>query len=66
MTKKFKQQLYDIIFEADTKSGEIFDITLLLFILLSIIAVMLESVGAIEQKYGNLLRISEWIITIIF
>lgn len=61
-----KEKLYEIIFEADTKSGKIFDITLLVIILLSILLVMLESVPSIENQYHQLLRISEWAITVIF
>ncbi|MCT4603681.1 MAG: ion transporter [Marinifilum sp.] len=61
-----KQKLYDIIFEADTKAGKLFDISLLIIILLSILFVMLESVSSIEKEYSTLLRILEWIVTIIF
>lgn len=61
-----KNQLYEIIFEADTKTGKIFDISLLVVILLSILLVVLESVPSIEAEYHNLLKISEWLITGIF
>ena len=42
--KKLKKQLHDIIFEADTKAGKLFDILLLVTILLSVVIVMLNSV----------------------
>jgi len=61
-----KDRLYEIIFEADTKTGKIFDVSLLIVILLSILLVVLESVPSIERDYHNLLKISEWIITGIF
>lgn len=64
--KNLKDQLYDIIFEADTKEGKAFDISLLVIIILSIVLVMLESVKSLEQKYGDLFKLFEWIITIIF
>ena len=61
-----KQKLFEIIFEADTKAGKLFDILLLWIILLSIIIVMLESVHAVNDFYGDWLTIGEWIVTIIF
>lgn len=64
--KKLKQNLYDIIFEADTKAGKLFDLSLLVIILLSILFVMLESVPSIENKYSSILSTLEWIVTIIF
>ena len=39
-----KEKIYQIIFEADTKQGKLFDVVLLIVILLSVIGVMLESV----------------------
>ena len=66
MQKPLKQRLYDIVFEADTPAGKMFDVGLLLCISLSIILVMLESVESIDRLYHAELRIAEWIITIIF
>lgn len=62
----FKLKLYDIIFEADTPAGKVFDILLLFSILISVIAVLLESVESFRARYIDLLRATEWIITIIF
>ena len=64
--KKLKKQLHDIIFEADTKAGKLFDILLLVTILLSVVIVMLNSVLALHLKYGDVFLFLEWIITIIF
>lgn len=61
-----KQKLYEIIFEADTPTGKHFDVSLLIVILISVLLVMLESVPAINSKYHDVLKILEWIITIIF
>ncbi|WP_461630543.1 ion transporter [Labilibaculum euxinus] len=61
-----KDRLYEIIFEADTKSGKIFDIALLIVIILSILLVVLESVPSIERDYHDVLKLSEWLITGIF
>jgi voltage-gated potassium channel len=61
-----KDRLYEIIFEADTRAGKIFDVSLLVVILLSILLVVLESVPSIERDYHYFLKISEWLITGIF
>ncbi|WP_299891844.1 ion transporter [uncultured Lacinutrix sp.] len=64
--KNWKAKLHEIIYEADTPAGKLFDVVLLIFILASIILVMLESVKSIDAKYHNLLNIGEWIVTILF
>lgn len=64
--KNIRNKLYEIIFEADTPSGKLFDIVLLFVILLSVALVMLESVPGIRQNYLPLLKMLEWIITGIF
>ena len=61
-----RAKLHEIIFEADTKKGKIFDIILLVAILISVFGVILSSVDSIEKDYGNILRFSEWIFTILF
>ena len=62
----WKTKLHEIIYEADTKEGKLFDIILIITIIISIILVMLESVSSIDQNYHNFLNISEWVITILF
>jgi len=62
----WKNKLHEIIYEADTPSGKLFDVVLLIFILFSIVLVMLESVDYIGNKYYGILNILEWIITILF
>ena len=49
-----------IIFEADTKAGRRFDVTLIGMILLSVLTVMLDSVPQINAKYGQQLYYAEW------
>ena len=61
-----REQIRVVIFEADTPAGKVFDVALLVVILLSVIAVMLESVSAIVEDYGRWLRIFEWVITAAF
>lgn len=62
----WKTRLHEIIYEADTKEGKLFDIILLIFILASVVLVMLESVESIRNKHQAILNICEWIITILF
>ncbi len=62
----FRYTLFEIIFEADTPLGKMFDIALLVVILLSVLAVMLESVSQISLAYGELLTAFEWIFTGLF
>ncbi|MCF6333108.1 MAG: ion transporter [Draconibacterium sp.] len=64
--KKLKDKLYEIIFEADTRAGKMFDLILLVIILLSVALVMLESVPAIRENNHHILKILEWAITVIF
>ncbi len=66
MNTALKEKIYKVIFEADTRAGKIFDVLLLVVIVISVIAVMLESMTGIEVQYGNLLYIIEWVITICF
>jgi voltage-gated potassium channel len=61
-----KEELYRIIFESDTPLGKAFDVALLIAILLSIVTVMLESVGSIEAAHGKFIRTLEWSFTTIF
>jgi voltage-gated potassium channel len=63
---RLKENIYEIIFEADTRAGKLFDIVLLIIILVSVVLIMLESVPGIRQSHGELLTILEWIITFIF
>ena len=64
--KRNRKKLYDIIFGSDTPAGKGFDLVLILVIILSVLAVVLESIPSIAARYGSLLKMVEWIITIIF
>ena len=65
-SKSWKEKVHEIIYEADTPAGKLFDVVLLVVILISILLVMLESVESIEAEYASVLNTSEWIITILF
>ena len=62
----WRAKAHEIIFEADTPAGKAFDIALIFTIILSVIAVMLESVAPVRARYGSVLRDTEWVITILF
>lgn len=64
--KHWGDVLHEIIFEADTRAGKFFDIILIISILLSVTAVMLDSVQPIQLKYGSLLYAIEWLFTVLF
>ena len=62
----WKNTLHEVIFEADTRAGKLFDIVLLILILGSVATVMLESVNSIRIEHGQTLNIIEWGLTILF
>ncbi|MCP2507492.1 MAG: ion transporter [Candidatus Thalassarchaeaceae archaeon] len=62
----FREKIHETIFEADTAYGKYFDIALLISILLSVIAVSLESIDSVDSKYHSQLVVIEWIFTILF
>lgn len=61
-----RRKLYEIIFEHDTWQGRAFDVGLLWCIVLSVLAVMLDSVASIRRDFGPLLRTVEWAFTLLF
>ena len=61
-----REQIYVIIFEADTRAGKAFDLALIFFILLSVVLVMLDSVPGIHDRFGVWLLWGELMITCLF
>lgn len=59
-------RLHEIIFEADTPAGRVFDIALIVSIVLSVLAVMLDSIASIRAAYGAELIAVEWFFTLLF
>jgi len=62
----WRERLYEIIFEADTPAGKLFDVLLLIAILLSVLVVMCESVKSIRDEHPDLLSRAEWFFTLVF
>lgn len=65
-TKRLRLRLRRIIFESDTHTGRAFDIGLLIAIIISVVAVMLDSMTAVHDRFGKELYILEWTVTIVF
>ena len=64
--QRLRYRLHEIIFEADTPAGKLFDVILILSIIISVIVVMLDSVAALQLSYGRLFLQLEWLFTILF
>ena len=65
-TSTYRDRLHEIIFEADTPAGRVFDLALIASILASIGVVMLSSVTAVSSGYGSLFYGLEWFFTVLF
>ena len=63
---RWRARLHEVIFESDTRAGRAFDVALLIAIVVSVLAVMLESVAEIRDDYGQALRALEWAVTVAF
>jgi voltage-gated potassium channel len=61
-----RARLHEIIFEADTPEGRLFDLLLLVAIVSSVLVVALESVATVRARVGPTLRAIEWGFTALF
>ena len=64
--KPWQNRVHEIIYEADTPAGKLFDVVLIIFILLSVGVVMLESVAEYSKVYGSLFTGLELFFTVSF
>ena len=64
--KSRRERLHEIIYESNTVAGKIFDVSLLLLIIASILIVILDSIKSMNQQYGELFSMLEWVFTILF
>ena len=64
----WRDRLYDVIFEADTRAGQIFDMALLLAILMSIAVISLETVEYFKNSplWMAVFSVVEWALTLLF
>jgi len=63
---RWRGRLHEVIYEAETPAGRAFDVALIWLILLSVVAVLLESVRSVRTEHGALLYTIEWVFTILF
>lgn len=62
----WRERVYNIIFETDTRLGRAFDIGLIIAITFSVVIVMLDSVATLAQRWGGLFDWLEWSFTLLF
>lgn len=62
----WRERVYTIIFEADTRAGRRFDLWLIAAIVISVVVVIFDSVAVISQRYANIFTVLEWLITLLF
>jgi voltage-gated potassium channel len=62
----WRRRLFTAIFESDTPTGKLFDVVLIVAILLSVAAVLADSVAGIAMRHGALLGTMEWVFTLLF
>lgn len=64
--KPWQLRIKTVIYGTDTWQGKLFDILLLIFILISIIVIMMESVVSLRLKYQYEFLVTEYVITGLF
>lgn len=62
----WRDRIFVIVFESDTRLGRLFDFALIGLILLSVVVVMLDSVAKVSQRHGQALDVLEWFFTFVF
>ena len=61
-----RRWLHDVIFGIHTPAGRAFDIALITMIAVSVLVVMVDSVGEVHARYGRLFDTLEWVFTAAF
>ncbi len=62
----WRRALHTVIFGHATTAGKTFDVALIVCIVVSVGAVMLDSMSAVRRDYGDLLHDLEWGFTLLF
>lgn len=62
----FREKVQDVIFKHEAAPEKAFDVVLIIAILLSVLAVTLDSVAWIRAEYGAILYATEWAFTLLF
>jgi voltage-gated potassium channel len=62
----WRRRLFGVVFESDTPAGRMFDTVVIIAIVLSVAAVLVDSIEGIRARHGPLLNRIEWMFTILF
>ena len=62
----FRENLHEIIFEADTPAGKAFDVALIVCIIMSVVVVMLDSIHSVDPQLKRWFYGLEWFFTGLF
>lgn len=62
----WRRELYRVVFESDTRSGQLFDVIVIVAILLSVAVVIADTMAAPAARYGGALSAAEWTFTALF
>lgn len=62
----WRQRIYAIVFESDTRAGRWFDVMLIAAIFASVAVVILDSIGSMSARFGALFDNLEWAFTLLF
>lgn len=65
-SSSLKTAIYDVIFGYESKAGRLFDVFLIVLIVASVTAVLLDSVESLHLQYGSIFYRLEWAFTAIF
>lgn len=66
MKNSLRERTYTVIFGTDTPAGKLFDLVLIYTILLSVVALMLDSIELVNLRLGLHLKVIEWVLTALF
>ena len=61
-----QKKYFDIIFGTETPAGKWFDIILLFVIVISVLAIMMDSIPSFHEQWASELFVLEWTVTVIF
>ncbi len=62
----WRRRLHRIVFESDTRAGQLFDIVVISAILLSVGVVIVDSIPTVVERHGPALSAAEWCFTALF
>ena len=65
-TEPWRRRAFAVVFESDTRSGQLFDILLITAILESVAVAILDSVQSISEEHSALFDVLEWVFTLLF